>query len=74
MQRNHAHEDKPHEGMHRGTVSLADELTFQERASPFREIIDVFHVIQVDLGSACISANKGALAHRMMFEFHSPGW
>jgi hypothetical protein len=42
MQRNHAHEDKPHEDMHRGTVTLADELTFLERASPFREITDVY--------------------------------
>jgi hypothetical protein len=34
MQRNHAHEDKLHEDMHRGIITLADELTNQEKRKP----------------------------------------
>lgn len=74
VKRNHAHGNGSHEDLHRDTVALADGLIDQKGGSPLREINMRIHVVQMDLGSACISANKRALTHQMMFEYHSPGW
>jgi hypothetical protein len=38
MLQNRAHEDGLHEDLHRGTVTLADELTIRKGASPLRRI------------------------------------
>lgn len=74
VKRNHAHGNGSHEDLHRGTVALADGVIGQRGTGPLLEINMRFHVVQVDLGSACISANRRSLTHRMMFECHSPGW
>jgi hypothetical protein len=42
MQRIHAHEGGLHEGSHRGTITLADDLTLGEGTGPFPGITDVF--------------------------------
>lgn len=49
------------------------ELSKGSESSP-KDHVCVSHVLQVDFWSAYISANKGALKHRMMCECHSPGW